>query len=127
MRQNKTIWQMLAREFGAAFGVLAIVFLAFAHQPVYANAPQGSIVDGTFYVAADFCGGGPGDDGTGRAGDSGCEACRIAAGIALPSSCDVALLSPAPSGHTPVIKSCEIRRNHYSSQARAPPCQPISL
>lgn len=82
MRQNKTLGQMLLREFGAAFGVLALVFLSFAHQPVFAQVPTGSVIDGTFYVSVDFCGDGPA--GSDQSTVSGCEACRIAGGLALP-------------------------------------------
>lgn len=114
------------REFGAAFGVLALIFLSFAHQPVYAQVPTGSVLDGTFYVVADFCGGGPDTDGEGSFG-TGCDACRIAAGIDLPPTYDATFLAPTPTRHAAVITICRAQHYQPAGHARAPPAAPISL
>lgn len=112
---------MIVRELAAAFGVLALVFLSFAHQPV------GPRTAGELYLLSDgsvpiFCGSGPaGENGS---LNGGCDACRIAAGIALPDApCRgterFALATQMPGFHsdTPVIQ----RRLNRAIRPRAPP------
>jgi hypothetical protein len=76
----------LARDIGGeivkALAVLALVFLAFAHQPVAIQAAD----DGLSYSVADlsFCGGAP-DDGSG--GHSPCHACRAGIADLPPAPC----------------------------------------
>lgn len=126
MRRQETLGQALSREFGAAFGVLALIFLSFAHQPVYAQVPVGSGLDGTLYVQADYCGGGPGADGEG-AFSTGCDACRIAAGIDLPPTYDVTFLAPTPTRHVTATTVCRSQDYRPAGHARAPPLATISL
>lgn len=72
---------MIVRELAAALGVLALVFLSFAHQPVGSSTTDGLYLlsDGSVPI---FCGSGPAGENGSLGG--GCDACRIAAGIALP-------------------------------------------
>jgi hypothetical protein len=77
---NHTGWWAFGREIAMAFGVIALIFLGFGHQPLRVDTPD----QGTYLGAGPvvFCGSGPA--GVPAADKKGCEACRIAAGIALP-------------------------------------------
>ncbi|AEQ50715.1 hypothetical protein [Pelagibacterium halotolerans] len=78
----------LARDIGGeivkALAVLALVFLAFAHQPVSVGAAD----DGFSYSVADlsFCGGAPDDD---SGGHSPCHACRAGIADLPPAPCEI--------------------------------------
>lgn len=112
----------LARDIGGeivkALAVLALVFLALAHQPVALDAPD----DGFSFSVADlsFCGSSPDDEGGGH---SPCHACR--AGIAdLPSAPCVAEPAYTRFAETrfAITDDLVVRQFPFSIQkSRAPP------
>ncbi|WP_417580395.1 hypothetical protein [Pelagibacterium sp.] len=69
-------------EIVKALVVLALVFLAFVHQPVALETP----VDGLSFSVADlsFCGGAPDDE---SGGHSPCHACRAGVADLPPAPC----------------------------------------
>lgn len=106
------------REIMAALGVLALIFLGFAHQPL-ASDPSGqtAFADSLSVV---FCGSGPAE--APNAGKKGCEACRIAAGIALPAPpCARAERMASPGIFADTIPAAPVLRLFLSANPRAPP------
>lgn len=75
-------WRVLTREVAMAVGVLALVFLSFAHKPLDQNDINRALLlaDGSVPV---FCGSAPLQEGK-AASQGSCDACRITAGVALP-------------------------------------------
>ena len=83
MCKFKTKWiSVVIRELVSATGVLALIFLAFSHQPIGGDSEKlFRLADGSIPV---FCGSGPLEE-EGQDYSKGCEACRISSGIALPN------------------------------------------
>ena len=73
-----------------ALCVLALVFLNFGHQPVFAAPAPGDVL--TALASQSFCGEPMAD----KSEHAPCHACRIGAGAALPPACEM------PSGPLPV-------------------------
>jgi hypothetical protein len=112
----------LARDIGGeivkALAVLALVFLAFAHQPVAVQAAD----DGFSYSVADlsFCGGSPDNEG---AGHSPCHACRAGVADLPPAPCEnePAYTRFAQAGFT-LADDLVVEQHPFSiHRSRAPP------
>lgn len=110
-----------ARELVMALSVLALVFLSFAHHPISAQSDDVNfrLTDGSVPV---FCGSGPfGQSGSSK---SGCDACRITAGIALPDAPCAFGTRIAPDvlvGATVYAEPVLPGRYNLSAPPRAPP------
>ncbi len=80
---SKNYCQAAFREFMAAIGVMALILLSFAHQPIGRDDSQVfRFADGSIPV---FCGSAPVQDNSFDQG-KGCEACRLSAGAVLPNT-----------------------------------------
>lgn len=79
IKQTKSPFRSIILELTAALGVLALVFLSFAHQPIDPYSGQVfRLADGSIPV---FCGSAP---GTGENNtEYKCEACRLSFGLNL--------------------------------------------
>lgn len=123
MTQKMSNWRMLlVRELVVALGVLALVFLSFSHQTINVQASDKGFVlaDGSMPV---FCGSPP-EDGSGQKAHRSCDACRIAAGIALPQTstdCAERFVLVARADVVGIEFAAHVDFINQASRSRAPP------
>lgn len=80
---SKNYYQAVFREYMVAIGVLALILLSFAHQPIGRDDNQVfRFADGSIPV---FCGSVPAQ-GQSSAQVEGCDACRISGGATIPDA-----------------------------------------
>lgn len=87
--ESAMIGKRTGLELLRALCVLALVFLNFGHQPVFAGPAPGDVL--TVAASQSFCGEPIADTSE----HAPCHACRIGAGAALPPACDLPL-GPLP-------------------------------
>ncbi len=113
-------WRQIGLELARAIAVLALVWLNFGHAPLSPAAGLALLPDGSLPI---FCGQAPVGEDSGHGTDQ-CDACRLAAGLALP---DAPIPSAQPADYIklarvrPAILSPLGAPARIAARPRAPP------